>query len=278
MLRAFFILCALASACGCASPAQRIDRAAERAGLTRDIVRGTSFRHVVYARQAASEDSTWTVFLEGDGRPRMSDPTSLDPLAFDLMLRSSGAALYVTRPCYHELLDPECSWRTWTLERYSRAVVDSMVHAIEQRLRDANAARVRLVGYSGGGTLAVLIAERLSNVIAVVTIAANLDTDAWTRHHGYLLGGSLNPARSTLAHAWQETHLQGGGDTVVPLATTRAYFARFPAARQITLAAYDHVCCWVRDWAELQGLIEARADRAVSGKSLNTPSTPSAKN
>ena len=45
---------------------------------------------------------------------------------------------------------------------------------------------VTFVGYSGGGVLAVLIAERLDNVAGVITVGANLDTDAWTEHHGYL--------------------------------------------------------------------------------------------
>jgi pimeloyl-ACP methyl ester carboxylesterase len=285
LVRAFIIICALASTFGCASPAQRIDAEAERAGLTREIARGTAFRHVVYTRGSESSDATWTIYLEGDGLPWLdgrtpaSDPTTRDPLALHLMLQSSGPAMYVTRPCYHELLDAGCSWRAWTLERYSPAIVDSMVQAIAQRLHDANAERVRVVGYSGGGALAVLIAERLPNVVAVVTIAANLDIDAWSRHHGYLpLEGSMNPARSTLAHPWSETHVHGRDDIVVPLATTRAYFERYPAARQITLDSYDHVCCWVRDWAAVQGLIAPRAESAVSGKSLNTPSIPSSKN
>lgn len=257
MLRAF-IVCAFVVASGCASPAKRIDAVAERAGLTREIVIGTMFRHLVYTRASASNESTWTIYLEGDGLPWLngrtpaSDPTPRDPLALQLMLRSSGAALYVTRPCYHELADERCSWRTWTLERYSPAVVDSMVQAIATKLSDADAKRARLIGYSGGGALAVLIAERLPQVESVVTIAANLDTDAWTQHHGYLpLEGSLNPARSTLAHPWRELHLHGRDDTVVPLATTRAYFQRYPQARQVALDEHGHVCCWVRDWNNL---------------------------
>ena len=252
-----FVIVSIALA-ACASPTARIDAAAQRAGLTREIVQGTSFRHVVYTRSGASS-GTWTVYLESDGLPWVngrapaSDPTSRDPLALQLMMRSSGPAMYVSRPCYHELMDAGCSWQSWTLARYSQAIVDSMVRAIQTQLHAKNATRVRLVGYSGGGALAVLIAERLANVDAVLTIGANLDIDAWTRHHGYLpLDGSVNPARSTLAHPWRETHLQGANDTVVPGATTHAYFERYPHARRVTLDAYDHVCCWVRDWPELE--------------------------
>ena len=45
----------------------------------------------------------------------------------------------------------------------------------------------------------MLIAERLENVTAVVTIAANLDTDAWTEHHKYLpMSQSLKDKRMVL--------------------------------------------------------------------------------
>jgi hypothetical protein len=254
---ALLIMCTAVAACG--SPAARIDATAESAGLTREIVQGTSFRHVIYARQAAPLDATWTVYLDSDGVPWIdgripaSDPTTRNPLALQLLLQSSEPALYVSRPCYHELHDARCSWQTWTANRYSPEVVDSMVAAIAAQLRARDARRVKLIGYSGGGVLAVLIAERLENVVAVVTIGANLDTDAWTKHHGYLpLVGSLNPARSTLPHPWQELHLQGMRDTVVPSATTRTYFERYPAAQRRVIDEYDHVCCWVREWTEVR--------------------------
>ena len=111
-----------------------------------------------------------------------------------------------------------------------------------------------LVGYSGGGVLAVLIAERLDNVAAVITVGANLDTDAWTRHHGYLpLTGSLNPASSTAEHRWPETHLYGARDRSCRVSTTDAYFARFPHAQRKVMDDYDHVCCWVEQWPTAVG-------------------------
>lgn len=246
------LLCFVAVLGACISPSARIDATAERAGLTRTIVHGTDFRHLVYVRPGANAD-TWTVYLESDGRPWIhgrvpaTDPTTREPLALRLMLRSDGPAFYVTRPCYHELMDSGCSWQHWTHARYSAAVVDSMVRAIESMSRQLDATRLRLVGYSGGGALAVLIAERLPNVAEVVTLAANLDIDAWTRHHGYLpLDGSLNPALSTQPHRFREIHWQGAQDAAVPPATTHAYFERFPAAQRRVLDDFDHVCCWLQ--------------------------------
>jgi pimeloyl-ACP methyl ester carboxylesterase len=127
-----------------------------------------------------------------------------------------------------------------------------MTAAVRTAAARANSGKVVLVGYSGGGVLAVLLAERLDNVAAVITVGADLDIEAWTQHHGYLpLTGSLNPASSTAAHPWPEIHLYGARDAVVPVATTAAYFARFPHAQRKVMADYDHVCCWVEHWPAL---------------------------
>jgi len=261
LMRTAALLAALFAA-ACSSPTRRIDDEAQRAGLERSIVQGTSFEHIVFAR-ARPTAAPLTVFLEGDGLPwiagRMpaSDPTSRNPLALHLAMRSTGPVAYVVRPCYHEMSGPACTPRSWTFDRYSNTTVESMAAAIATQARTMNASSVRLIGYSGGGVLAVLIAERLPNVAAVVTIGANLDVEAWAAQHGYLpLDGSLNPARSTHAHSWPELHLYGRHDAIVPDQTTRAYFERFPNAKRLEFDDYDHVCCWERDWNDVQLRIE----------------------
>lgn len=257
-IRVVLLICAALTAAACATPAQRSDREAQAAGLSRTVVQGTNFRHLIYAR-AAANTSTLTVFIEGDGIPWIggripaSDPTTQNPLALRMLIESHDAAIYVTRPCYNEIADRPCDAQPWTFARYSEDTVASMAKAIDDYARAVRATQLRIVGYSGGGVLAVLIAERLSNVSAVVTIAANLDVAAWATHHGYLpLKQSLDPSRSERVHAWKEIHLQGGRDTTVPGATTRSYFDRYPAAKAIVFPEYDHVCCWLRDWNAIE--------------------------
>jgi hypothetical protein len=265
-------LCGALLLVACASPSQRMDRAAQRAGLTRSVVQGTSFRHLVYAKSSANSPAEeLTVFLEGDGIPWIGgripadDPTTRDALALHLMIKSGGRSLYVARPCYQEMHDATCSAELWTFARYSDAIVNSMTKVIEMKAAELNPQRIRLVGYSGGGVLAVLVAERLNNIDSVVTIAANLDVNAWATHHGYLpLHDSLNPAQSALPHPWHEIHLQGALDETVPVASTRAYFKNFATAKSIAFDRYDHVCCWVRDWDKVQDRI--REELEVTAK------------
>lgn len=250
--------------CGCVSNAERIDDQARAAGLSRHVLAGEGFRHLVYSRDMAqstvqSAPDRVVIFIDGDGRPwsadgqqPAADPTTRNPVALELLTKTPVSAAYVSRPCYQDIVDALCSPAVWTSARYSDAVVRSMAAAIRHIRQQASAAEIVLIGYSGGGVLAVLVAERLENVAAVITIAANLDTEAWTQHHGYLpLADSLNPARSEHDHRWREIHLQGLVDAVVPPATTDAYFERYPTARRERFAEYDHVCCWARQWPSL---------------------------
>lgn len=242
---------------GCTSAGQRLDRQAREAGLEVVHVVAGEFPSIVYLKRSAAADHAnelLTVFLESDGVPWLGrtpsdDPTTRQPVALEMLMRSPAPAAYVTRPCYNGLRSDKCNFELWTGARYSSAVVESMVATVREAQHRAGANKVALVGYSGGGALAVLIAERLENVTSVITIGANLDTDAWTDHHKYLrLSQSLNPALSDKPHPWPELHLRGANDLVVPPVTTERYFARYPKARQRTVEGFDHVCCWVRDW------------------------------
>ena len=244
---------------GCASNATHIDTLAGTLGLSRSVLDAGGFRTLSYDRTGGGPaDAPLAIFIEGDGVPWRGgtqpslDPTTRNPLALKLLGQTSGPAAYVSRPCYQAMAAPGCTPELWTMQRYSDEVVSSMTAAVRMTAARANARKVVLVGYSGGGVLAVLIAERLDNVAAVITVGADLDIDAWTQHHGYLpLTGSLNPASSTAAHPWPETHLYGARDAVVPIATTAAYFTRFPHAQRRVMDDYDHVCCWVERWPAL---------------------------
>lgn len=258
-------LAALAFLVGCTSAGQRLDQRAKAAGLNIIRAEAGTFPSVIYMKYGPG-GGPLLVFLESDGKPWNDgrvpsvDPTTDRPLALEMLIRSAGPAAYITRPCYHRVHSDKCNFEYWTGARYSNEVVESMAATVREAQRRSGAKEVTLIGYSGGGVLAVLIAERIEHVASVVTIAANLDTDAWTEHHKYLpLSQSLNPALSDRPHPWPELHLRGAKDLVVPAATTDKYFVRYPQAQQRTVEGYDHVCCWVRDWQRLNAVPTPRA-------------------
>ncbi|MBC7984618.1 MAG: alpha/beta hydrolase [Candidatus Obscuribacterales bacterium] len=246
---------------------ERFEEQARVAELVRSAVIGTRFTHLIYERTAPHATRPMTqyqdlvfVYLEGDGRPSTRDATraSIDPtpehaLALQLMTRTSHRAWYLTRPCYNGThRDAACNNSLWTDARYSNAVVESMVAALTQHARSQGNPNLVLVGYSGGGALAVLMASRLQNVAGIITIAANLDTERWTDLHGYSrLLDSLNPAIDAHAFSAPEIHLVGRRDTEVPFDSTARYFAAHPQAIVWEYQDHDHRCCWTKEWPML---------------------------
>ena len=240
----------------CSAPAyQKVDRQARLLGFERATVEGSKFRHVVYAPARKPVGNRVHVYIDGDGvnwqweRFIRADPTPGNALMLELMGLDRGNTLFVGRPCYFGLeLDDTCDANYWTYARYSEKVVSSMVDVIAEQTRQYS--EVVLFGHSGGGAMALLIAEQLPNVTAVVTIAGNIDTEAWTQHHGYTpLYGSLNPAkRAPLPTSIRQLHLVGAKDTNIPLSLTRRWIENQPAASLRVIPDNNHMCCWKKDW------------------------------
>ena len=185
---------------------------------------GESFQHRVFSRGHPGR-GTLHVYVEGDGRAWLdsttisSDPTPPKPLMLELMALDPQPSVYVGRPCYFGLADsPGCTDRQWTSDRYSSAVVASLERVIVTLVAEGDYDHVVLFGHSGGGTLATLLAARLAQIDALVTIAPNLDVSGWSALHGYSpLTGSLDPARTNeFPHGILQIHWLGSDDDEVP--------------------------------------------------------------
>ncbi|WP_265532750.1 dienelactone hydrolase family protein [Pseudomonas saponiphila] len=221
------------------------------------------FRLQAYEPHSYAPSPVLTLYIEGDGlawlntRQPSPDPTPLDPMALRLaMAQPTGNAAYLGRPCQYLGTTAPCHARYWTDARFSEEVVTSLDQALDQLKARAGAQRLIIVGYSGGGALALLLAARRSDVEQIVTVAGNLDPAAWTRYHRVApLGASLNPAAlyPALAHVPQ-LHLVGDADSVMPAQLAKAFIADHPIAsntRLRVISGYDHHCCWAQDWARL---------------------------
>ena len=96
----------------------------------------------------------------------------------------------------------------------------------------------------------MLLAPRLQRVERVVTVAANLDVNAWAAHHGYsALSGSLNPADAPpLPGHIRQLHLFGEKDKNVPAALMRQVAERSGNSEIRIVPGYNHACCWAETW------------------------------
>ena len=299
---ALVLLAALAACAG--TPTSRIHAIAADQQFRASTVQAMGFSHLVFNNRAsgirasgvsidtlpaaASSDAepdsqvdattVLNVYLEGDGSPWkhrtviMPDPTPRRPVMLRLMGMDAGAAVYIGRPCYNGTsLLPECNNGLWTSGRYSETVVRSM-QAVLRRLIDQQAyQRVRLFGHSGGGTLAMLLAARVSEVDTVVTLAGNLDINAWTRHHRYTpLYSSIDPAsQPVLPDGIRQWHLLGDRDSVIPLELVRGEIER-QGGVGIVLEGFSHGCCWQRIWPRVLQALSEDNPQALPG-ALLTP-------
>ena len=243
----------------CATPAERLDELAGSLGFIRQLVPGQEFTHVIYRNQAMPGQGLLHVYLDGDGAPWLNtttvaaDPTPRNPLVLRLMAQDTAPSLYLGRPCYHGQSSPPCHPLLWTTQRYGSRVVDSMAAALTRVLASAPYAGIVFIGYSGGGTLAMLLAERFQQTRGVLTVAGNLDPAHWAAGHGYSpLTGSLNPAsRPPLPPAIVQLHLVGGRDDNVPADIVQSFTWQQACAIFKKIDSFDHTCCWQAVWPDI---------------------------
>ncbi len=240
-----YLICLLMlalSACAGMTPQarrQHADALATAKGWQKLLLPSGDFVLTAYVPAAIVTSDTLTVYIEGDGFAWLtssqpsSDPTPRDPIGLKLALKNTrGAAAYLARPCqYMEESDArECAAAYWTDRRFALQVIEASDRAIDALKQRAHADKLMLVGYSGGGAVAALVAARRRDVVQLVTIAGNLDHPVWTTLHRVSpLTGSLNPA-----DAWRDLqnipqmHFVGGRDKNMPVEIVNAYRATFP--------------------------------------------------
>ena len=79
------------------------------------------------------------------------------------MNQDRQSSILLGRPCYY-VQNNNCDPSLWTNARYSERVVDIMAYAIRDFITRFEISSVRLIGYSGGGSLAMLLATRITEV------------------------------------------------------------------------------------------------------------------
>ncbi len=241
------------------APAERADAIARSAGF---VPVGVPALRAYLRTGASPRSSTLSLYIESDGAPWLAphrppaDPTPIKPLVLQMAASDPATMVaYLGRPCQY--LDAAgldgCDPALWTHGRFSEAAVAAVNRAVDVLKQASGAREIALVGYSGGGAMAALIAARRRDTVCLVSVAAPLDPGAWTRAIGVSpLRTSLNPLDQAGALAdLAQTHFVGARDDVTPPSTIRAFVAAMRRARVISRADFDHECCWARDWPAL---------------------------
>jgi len=183
------------------------------------------------------------------------DPTPTEPFALKLALAQlEGEVVYLARPCQFNVTD-RCAQKYWTHARFSIEVVSEMNLAMDKIKAQFSVQEIQLVGYSGGGAIAALLAARRKDVSSLVTVAGNLDHAAWTRLHRISpLTESLNPAdEAHLLRKIPQLHLVGSEDRNIQPVIARSFTQQggiTPSSISI-IEGYDHRCCWEDNWVSV---------------------------
>lgn len=256
----------IASCAALPSPEQRRESAlhlATQAGWQAETLQAGAFSLLALAPAHIQPHGLLTLYIEGDGFAWLdsatpsADPTPLDPVGLRLALRHpEGNAAYLARSCqFVGAGSARCRESYWTDARFAPEVVAAMNQAVDVLRQRFGAQHLQLIGYSGGGAIAELVAARRNDVVRIVTVAGNLDLRAWTSLHGLRpLTASLDPADQVgRVQQISQWHFAGEQDRIIPPALTRSYAERFPPQQRPVVRivpGYDHHCCWAESWPQ----------------------------
>lgn len=284
------LLIALALA-GCASPFAIPDPDTRRAAagqiaaaagfVPRDFPT-PQFRLVGFTR-IRQPGAPVSIYIEGDGfayitphRPSRN-PTPRRPMGLLLATLDPAAnVVYMGRPCQY--VEPakssRCHPRYWTTARFAEPVIAAHAHAVGDALAAAGSDAANLVGYSGGGAVAALVAARRGDIASLRTLAGYLEHVRLNREKRVSpLAGSLDPIRvaATLSRLPQ-IHYSGIRDAVIPPRVAQQFVAAVgneDCAHQVPVDA-DHRDGWLRFWRH------AAARLPVCDAASNPASNPAA--
>jgi len=239
------------------------DRLALAGGFTYSEVQTDRFKLAGYRGNQAP--GVVTIYIEGDGfsfvtQNRIStDPTPINPIGLRLAIMDGEKnVVYLARPCQYVDLAKEafCASRYWSSHRFSEEVILAYEQVLEEMKRVAGATAFHLVGYSGGGAVAVLVAARRGDIMSVRTVAAYLDHVALNQLVGVApLRGSLDPMKiAAELNRIPQIHYAGDDDHVIPPWVAEKFVSSVGAsdcAHAVVLNGVGHEKGWAMQWKNL---------------------------
>lgn len=182
------------------------------------------------------------VFVEGDGlawldkRTPSNDPTPIRPIALNMAIQKlikepNAGVIYLGRPCQYDIHANKCDPKYWTHARFSKKIVQEMNLFLDVLLKSSSSKKISLIGFSGGGVIAGLIAAQRNDVVFWQTYASPLDIQKWTQYH------KISPLRESdnlysyidKIKKLPQEHCLSNKDKIVPPVINQAFFLHLEA-------------------------------------------------
>ena len=202
------------------------------------------------------------VYIEGDGfayinkSEASADPTPHNPVGLALALAdSSDNVIYLARPCQYTLKKSHaCQVSDWTDKRFSEEMITVINDALNQAKPNNSSQKIALIGYSGGGAVAALLAARRNDIQSLRTVAGNLNHQAVNQfHHVSPMPQSLNAIDiASQLKSIAQVHFVGGQDTVIPNFIAPLFAQKVGACAQVSIVENaSHSDGWQESWPQL---------------------------
>jgi hypothetical protein len=256
----------MVTSCASLDPNAHADALAQSAHLTRELVNTGRFVLTAFSR-ISSPEQPLRVYIEGDGVAWLTrtepavDPTPRRAIGLALAAEDpSPNVVYLARPCQFTptAMNSRCGIPYWTSKRFSLEVIESMNDAVRQFAARTHGAPLELVGYSGGGAIAVIIAARRTDVTSIRTVCGNLDDEFVNRFHGV---SSTDQSQNAIDSASRvanipQIHFSGAQDRVIPPVVALRFIeaAGGRCARALTIPGLSHDGAWTGRWPALLGI------------------------
>lgn len=213
-----------------------------------------------------SPHTSVNVYIEGDGLAWLSksepsgNPTPKNPVALTLAAQDpSPNVVYLARPCQYtpfDRLGNHCQTLDWTSHRFSSATVDSYQQVLDQIKEEVGSNGFNLIGYSGGGNIAGLLASRRQDILSLRTVAGNVDNNAFTEFHEVSsMPESLNMADVVEQIASvPQVHFVGERDPIIPQSLAEGLKQKAPLQNCIQIQVVKdntHMDGWEENWPRL---------------------------
>ena len=277
----------------CAGPLSRREPAS-RIAQAQDLAQSGGFAQTVLPSQPhplwsymrlkpGAHSDTIYVYIEGDGVLQINqygqsclseDPTPSPQLPLMLatwhgQFAPEDSIIYLARPCQftYQARRDRCVQMDWLKGRYGSKALESFHSALDAvREKVHKPLKFHLIGYSGGGTLAMLLANTRKDIAHVTTLAANLDHETFFRMHQETYPP---PAFDLVSNPSQiasipQYHVVGAADPIVPESLLKAYLRKLPAERKAVemevIQGQNHrdVEGWQRIWQRLLPQLRTR--------------------
>ncbi len=250
--------------CAAHSHEATAEKVSSMAGLKMEDIKGGEFILRVYYR-FEKPDTPLHIYLEGDGKAWLSrtrasrNPTPVNPVGLNLAASEPvGNIMYIARPCQYVSLkkNTQCKYPYWTGKRFSPEIINSISAVIDIGKKKAGAGDLELIGFSGGGAVAVLVAAQRADVTGIRTVAGNLDHKVWTEHHKVdPLRGSLNAADFVEKVVnIPQVHYVGSEDEIIGHYVAKSFRSRASRKNCIKIQIVDganHSKGWEEAWPDL---------------------------